>query len=217
MKNKLIDELLENPIKFSKSKRKGYYLLEEFQKGLDLEQLVVLLENNNLLIVNIGVSISSELKNEQCSYLLPYLLPLKEKIYDSLYFHYLIESISKGTLINNNEFFNIVNVLFENRIEFVICAMHSIFLANENQLKNSLEYFQKLNHNICKNLLLLINYKDLDNNKIIELLNNQEYLDNLFGVIIAHRLYEIKPILIIESYKSPNETVIGYLNDYLRS
>ncbi len=206
---KLINELFDNPKKFNDNEFNGYELLEEFQKGLDLEILISILKNQDYNIFRLGISIASELNSRQCSDIISYLVPLVEIEKDKLYRYYLFEAIHKGSYDSkHNNFISIVNIIDSMDIEDIDSAMHFISLANDNQLQISYNYYINIkNETISKCLYDLLNYNSLDLVSIQNLIRSNNLVEQIFGVIIAKKVNNKYPKIIDKCLLSSFENV----------
>ncbi len=107
----LLNDLFRDPEKFEKQ-FKGYELLNEYLGGFDIETLIPVLKSENSLIYRVGISICSELDEQDCAYLLPELLKLLEIEKNPLFLHYLFSGIFKGTYnFNSGQFVEIIRKL----------------------------------------------------------------------------------------------------------
>ncbi|MCW3160622.1 hypothetical protein [Chryseobacterium oryctis] len=213
----LVNELFDNPIKFNNNKFKGYELLEEFQKGLDLEVLILILKSDDPHIYNIGISIASELTSSQCSYLILHLIPLLKKVNEQLNFYYLLEAIFKGSYEREyNKFVYVTKIVEVEDIDNIDSAMYFISMANNEQIQACYKYYSGVNNETMKyGLLNLLNFNKLDFDSIMELIKSDQSINQIFGVIIAKKVYDIYPELITESSLSINEIVKNFAQNVL--
>jgi len=190
--NLLID-LKSDPELFFNSKDMGYSLLNEYKKGFDISTLIEVLGSEISFEYRIGISIASELSFQNCAYLLPELVDLLGKESDSLYLHYLLEAIFKGTFDQNyHEFVFVVLKIEDVNVKVIDTVMNLLMRANYQQLKGSLDRFYSenyLNNNLLKCLNDLYCYRELEIEVIKEMIISEDQLTRLFSGVISAKLF----------------------------
>lgn len=214
----LLNELLFDPVEFTDSRFKGYDLLNEYLKGFDIETLIPALLKDDQLIFRIAISIASELSQENCSVLLPYLIPILNIEEDPLYIDYLLNAIFKGTYNDNHrEFSYLLNQLNSQSCEVQSSTMHLISVANNSQIIESFLHLKKKQdkNDLVEGLSYLIKTKELDKISINKLLNSQKTVLQLFGAIIAKKLFCKYPEFIQIASISPNQCLREFAQEVI--
>lgn len=218
----LLNELFIDPIKFSGNPTKGYELLNEYHRGLDIKTLFIILKSNDEYVYRVGISIASELDGNKCSILLPYLLPLFKVEQSPLYLHYLQTAIFRGTYKNNYEDFSyVVSNLLIQEYKIQNSVMHLLAVANINQLKESRYYFETTTDEI--HLVYGLSYlieeitKGLMDDFLINLIQNKNEIFQLFGGIVSLKRYNNKqPYFLIQCSESLNIKLRDFSNSILK-
>lgn len=194
----LLSELLSHPEEFNADNYKGYDLLNEYLRGMDIETIIPILNSENKLVYRIGISICSELDENQCSVILPYLLHLVGIEDDPLYLNYLFGAIYNGTCKKNCEkFCYIVRHLNSTEYKIISSAMHLMVVANDKQLEASISELDTATElSLIKGLQHLTGILKLDKDKIVQLIQCDDPIMQLFAGIISAKLYTKYPDLI---------------------
>jgi hypothetical protein len=215
----LLKELLHDPESFNNNQFKGYELLNEYLSGFDIETLVPVLEADNALIYRIGISICSELNEYNCAVVLPHLLPLLKIEQDPLYLNYLFSAIYSGTYEKNcGEFYHIIRQLNSHDYKVRRSAMHLMAIANSKQLKESLIILNELSDSatLTEGLAYLIKSSEMNKEFVIELIQSDREIIQLFGGIIARKLFDRYPDLIMLSAKSLNNHLSAFSREVIK-
>lgn len=205
----LIEDLKSNPGAFFKY-GKSYDLLQEYFAGLSLETLIPLLQSDDLAIQKTTIWIVSELASKGCS-LLPHVVPLVNSI-DNYIRDYALECIllcATGKYIG--EFVHLICSINKGEPAMKLLAMKLLANAEDVQLRKGIELVIKdkiENYGLHQQGLIgLLNYKQLDEKDIIDMLDSNEPLIQQYGAMVAKRKYESSPQLIQYALLSENAAV----------
>ena len=146
------------------------------------------------------------------------MLQLLEIEKNPIYLHYLFSGIFKGTYnFNKGQFAEIIKKLNSTEDPICISVMHLMIIANDGQLNESISNLTGVvDANIwVKGVTSLINSQNLNQESVIELIQNENRITQLFAGVIAAKLYDQYPDLLTVCAKSSNNTLGKFASEVL--
>jgi len=196
--NALIEELISNPVKFSKQ-GKPYNLLQEYFKGYDTESLRPLLQSANEYIQSAAIFIVSEL-GQKASSLIEDLLPLLNNSNSDIKYDAL-ESVMVCSSVYNLEKFVYILPLMDDKDDVIrIRTMELVCNANYQQIQTAIEILSMNIDDTSKmhinGLTLLLNHEHVSREQILILLNSHHSIPRKYGAILSRQAFGRFPGLI---------------------
>ncbi len=208
--DKLIQELLADPVNFNKH-GKAYQLLQEYFDTLSLDTLRPLLLNDDRFVRRAAVWVTSELGIEASS-LIQNAIPLVNDGDRYIEYHALEIVMVCSVGENVEEFVHVVHSLLSNDDVIRSLCMRLVANANVSQLKAAIHFFEDENLDSSgtlhrQGLSNLVKLESLDSEEVLSLIADIDPLTRKYGVIAAKKLVHKFPELIKQASTSEDPDI----------
>lgn len=211
LSEKLIQELLKDPVKFNKQ-GKAYALLQKYFDGLSFETLRSLLKSKDQHVLHAAVWIASEL-GKQAACLIEEVVPLIDSG-DRYIIYHALEIIMVCSFSGNvDEFIHVIYGLESNDEVIRKLSMRLISNASNAQLKAVFSIFEsncekkafdKLHYLGVK---FLLDFDNVSSENIVNMLSSNEFLYKIYGAILAKKNHKKFPELLNDGSLSKDADV----------
>ena len=220
--NSLVSELLKNPKRFVRLGR-SHELLNESFDHVSFEQLKILLDHEDIDVKKDGIWLLSELgvtAKPLLSEVINLLHSLKSKKIlltpkdERFILSYIMEVITNcADELEARQFNYVVQELFNEDNVIQRLAMYLISNASDNQIRASIDLVEsQLRHF----LLLLLDVRNINSDEVIKMLEGTDTLAQLFGTILAKKLYSKYPELIKICSESLTKTIKDFAINFIK-